>query len=139
MTYYDSYPKCCRNSPNYDSHYSREECDDDSACKYIGDFAYSGHKSFDWVESNNIISFFDSKHPSESYTRTHYGDKKVQLRKNGKVFTAVILDTCADSDCNGCCTRNAHGGYLVDMEYYTVMKNLGGTGAAEGTIEFMFI
>jgi hypothetical protein len=27
------------------------------------------------------------------------------------------VDTCGNSDCGGCCTKNAKGGYLVDMEY----------------------
>ena len=30
---------------------------------------------------------------------------------------ATIVDTCDNADCNGCCTKNAKGGYLVDMEY----------------------
>lgn len=35
-----------------------------------------------------------------------------------------VLDTCSDSDCGGCCTRNArhHGGVLIDLEYHTARR-----------------
>lgn len=41
-----------------------------------------------------------------------------------------ILDTCSDSDCGGCCTRNARraGGVLLDLEYYTAKRFWGGDG-----------
>lgn len=58
------------------------------------------------------------------------------MTKNGKTFDAIIADTCGDKDCGGCCFRNAKGGFLVDMEYYTVLKNLGSVGQASGTIDF---
>mgnify|MGYP003350663844 CR=1 FL=1 len=60
MTYYDSYAKCCPNNPNYDPHYSKDECKDDDACKYSGEFYCSDKKlPFDYVKNNNIVSFFD--------------------------------------------------------------------------------
>eukprot|EP00310_Coccolithus_braarudii_P005729 CAMPEP_0183373200 /NCGR_PEP_ID=MMETSP0164_2-20130417/110755_1 /TAXON_ID=221442 /ORGANISM="Coccolithus pelagicus ssp braarudi, Strain PLY182g" /LENGTH=75 /DNA_ID=CAMNT_0025550041 /DNA_START=6 /DNA_END=233 /DNA_ORIENTATION=+ len=32
-----------------------------------------------------------------------------------------VVDTCGDSDCDGCCTKNAKpSGNLIDMEYWTV-------------------
>ncbi len=52
-------------------------------------------------------------------------------------ITAIIADTCSDNDCNGCCTRNANArGYLVDMEYWTVISNFGSTEHADGEISF---
>ena len=58
------------------------------------------------------------------------------MEKDGVSFVATILDTCRDSDCNGCCTRNAKNGHLVDMEYYTVMRNFKKLSEADGTISF---
>lgn len=59
---------------------------------------------------------------------------------NSKTYTfqAIIADTCADTDCDGCCTRNSHPttGYLVDMEYYTVVNVFGTTSCADGNIDF---
>jgi hypothetical protein len=49
VTFYSSYPTCCRNSPNYDSRASTEECADYSGCTYLGDFAAIGTQSFDYV------------------------------------------------------------------------------------------
>ncbi len=49
LTYYDSYPMCCPNSPNYDPHAPKDECDDYSGCKYIGDFANGEHLSLTQV------------------------------------------------------------------------------------------
>ena len=43
--------------------------------------------------------------------------QKIKLTKGSKSFMATIVDTCDNADCNGCCTKNAKGGYLVDMEY----------------------
>ena len=60
FTYYDSYPKCCPDNPNYDPKASKEECDDYSGCKYSGDFAAIGHKSFDYVKSHDLVAFYDN-------------------------------------------------------------------------------
>ena len=65
-----------------------------------------------------------------------YCGKTITLNKNGVKFTAIVADTCSDSDCDGCCSKNAKNGYLVDIEYYTALRNLGGTGKVSGTIDF---
>ena len=49
FTYYDSYPACCPDNPNYNPKAPTGECDDYSGCKYSGDFAAIGHKSFSYV------------------------------------------------------------------------------------------
>ena len=51
LTYYNSYPPCCPNSPNYDPKADKSECDDYSGCDYIGDFAAIGHKSLSYVQT----------------------------------------------------------------------------------------
>merc|ERR1711959_750240 len=66
-TYYDSYPACCPDNPNYDPKAPTDECDDYSGCKYSGDFAYIDHKSFKWVQSHNIVAFFSTHGDNESY------------------------------------------------------------------------
>jgi hypothetical protein len=121
-TYYQSYPACCPGNPNYDPSAPTDECDDYSGCDYSGDFYYSGHKSFDWVQSNNIIAFF-----STHGDNFQFGGRTMRLSAKGQSFEVVVADTCGDDDCDNCCTNNAQPtGYLVDMEYFTVKNNFGG-------------
>ncbi len=66
-----------------------------------------------------------------------YAKKTIQLTKGSVTFNATIADTCKDSDCSGCCSANAKpSGFLVDMEYYTVLRRFGNTDAADGTLSF---
>eukprot|EP01034_Spumella_vulgaris_P024794 gene24794-31173_t len=58
----------------------------------------------------------------------------------GKVhkFNATIADTCGNGDCNNCCAKNSKpSGYLVDMEYYTLLNNYGTVDAASGSLSFV--
>jgi hypothetical protein len=140
FTTYTSYAPCCKSNPNYDPKYPTEECDDYSACDYPGDFAAIGHKSFSWVKSHDLIAFYDSSDKKGKQFDSKYANKQVKLRKNGVELTALIADTCGDWDCDGCCTANAKpSGFLVDMEYYTILRYFGSTDAAEGQIEFMVV
>ncbi len=139
LTTYTSYPRCCKGSPAYDPHASKEECEDYSGCKYEGEFAAIGKKSFEWVKDNAIIAFYDNADKAGKEFNKKYGGKKIRLRKNGKEFTAVIADTCGNSDCNDCCIKNSKGGFLVDMEYWTAERNIGVANKAEGTIEFQIL
>jgi len=149
FTYYQSYPMCCPSSPNYDPAYPTSECADYSGCKYMGDFAGyvsdsnpEGYQSIDFVKSNNMVAFYDDSDPSGTYWFNKYALRTIGLKKeyNGKVyeFNATIADTCGNGDCNNCCATNSKpSGYLVDMEYYTVMNNFGTTNAAEGELSFV--
>jgi len=129
-TYYNSYAACCPDNPNYDPNAPTEECDWYSACSYPGVFAYIPPQSYEWVEQNNIIAFFSSNGDNESYRK-----KCVQLTKGDVSFVALIADTCGDHDCGGCCSNNANSdGYLVDIEYETVMRNFGSTAVVHGNI-----
>ena len=135
FTYFESYPRCCKDCGNYDSSAPKDECSDDSGCKYCGDFEDGSHESLSWVKSNDIISFF-----AVNSSWGQFKDKKVQLTKGDVTFTAIVKDTCADKDCGGCCTHNAGSyGYLVDMEYYTVKRHFGSLSAADGSIKFQFL
>jgi hypothetical protein len=121
-TYYESYATCCENSPNYDPNADRTECDEYSACKYTGAFAYIGNKSYDYVRTNNLVSFFTTNGDNASY-----GGKRMLVSARGKTIEVLVADTCGDDDCKGCCTRNAgQTGNVVDMEYNTVKNNFGG-------------
>jgi hypothetical protein len=51
-------------------------------------------------------------------------------------FTSYPACSCGNSDCDGCCTRSSHGGFLVDMEYWTTQRRLGGPDDAAGTVQF---
>ncbi|KAL7551270.1 hypothetical protein ACHAWF_014455, partial [Thalassiosira exigua] len=121
-TWYISYPKCCEDQDHYDPNASREECDVYNGCSWDGDFAYVGHRPYSYVKNTNIVAFFASN------GETH-GKKIISVYSpvHDKTVEAIVLDTCGDSDCNGCCTTNANtgGGYLVDMEEETVLKHFG--------------
>ena len=79
------------------------------------------------------MSFFDSNNKSEKAWRKLYMDRKIKITKDGKTFIALIKDTCADSDTKSDdCTRNAKGGFLIDVEYWTAKKYLGSTNNADG-------
>ena len=137
LTYYISYAPCCPGGPWYDPNADKTECSDYSACRYLGLFAASDRKlSWDEVKNSNIIAFFDRRN---SFSR--YAKKNVRLWKNGKSLDAVILDTCGDADCNGCCSRNSDPstGFLVDIEYWTALKLFNKIGDVYGKIEFEFI
>jgi len=57
-----------------------------------------------------------------------------------KTFTAIVADTCADSDCNNCCAINSNKttGYLIDMEYYTALNLFGTTDCADALHSLQF-
>ena len=54
-----------------------------------------------------------------------------------KTFDAIIADTCGNNDCDGCCRENSRGGFLVDMEFWTATRRIGGPDNADGTIKFV--
>lgn len=130
-TYYYSYAPCCPDSPNYDPNADTDECVNYSACDYTGEFAYlDGKQSFEFVASNNLVSFFTTNGDNKSY-----GGKSLLISAMGKTIEALVADTCSDRDCDGCCTENAMpSGNLIDMEAYTVINNFGDLSAADGQI-----
>ncbi len=53
----------------------------------------------------------------------------IRITQGSKSIEAVVCDTCSDSDCNGCCTKNAgKTGYLIDMESNTYARFGGSDG-----------
>lgn len=139
-TYYTSYPECCHNKS-----VDQSECEDYSGCKYEGMFAaFPDKKPKEWVESNDIVAFYQS--PNDR-NRKEWGskwkNKKINIRnpKNGKVMTVTIVDTCDDGDCSGCCSKNANknGGTLVDLESNTAKRFYGGKPEGLASIEWQAV
>jgi hypothetical protein len=147
-TYYNSYPECCFDAPNYNPISSTIECSAYSGCTYMGMHAGyvtscnpTGFVPFEHVRHNNMIAFYDNNDPTGKNFTRKYALRTIVLTKifNGVTykFNATITDTCGNADCNNCCAINAGiNGYLVDMEYFTVVRNFGTTSAADGTILF---
>lgn len=114
-TWYESYP-----DPN------SEECIEYNGCTWEGQFAAcSGKKPESWVAEHNIASAF----PDFADLRLH----DLCLRKGTNTIIVTVLDTCADSDCDGCCTTNLGTmDQLIDLESYTNER----WGVADGSIEW---
>jgi hypothetical protein len=105
-----------------------EECREYNGCTWAGYFAFvNGRKSESWVRSHNIIAV----HQRDAQ---RYKLKTFRLTKNGRSIDAKVYDMCADSDCNGCCTRNARStGFLIDIEKYTMQRFGSGSGTVQWT------
>lgn len=116
LTHYTSYP-----DPG------SEECIKYNGCTWAGYFAFlDGKQPESWVQANNIVAMY----PNGSA----YAHKTLEIRKNGVTIRAKVYDTCADSDCSGCCTQNANQngiGVLIDMEKYTMQRFGQGDGIVE--------
>jgi hypothetical protein len=114
-TYYTAYP-----DPN------SEECIAYNGCTWAGQFAAcSGKKPEAWVEAHNIVAAF----PDFTSLKLH----DLCLRSGDKTLVVTVLDTCADSDCDGCCTRNQGAAdALIDLESYTNAR----WGVEDGQIEW---
>jgi hypothetical protein len=140
LTHYTSYPECCKGNANYDPKADTDECVKYSGCKYAGDFASIEHQTLEWVQNNNIIAFYDNSDSTGKNFDKNYGNKKIRLTKGGKSFIATIVDTCGNKDCDNCCATNSKpSGFLVDVEYYTALRNFGSADAAEGTIQWELV
>ena len=138
FTWYQSYAPCCPGNPNYDPGAPTEECDSYSACDYPGIFAaFNDQMSFEWVQAHNIVAFFDAAHPTYQEWLSMYANKTIRLTKGEVTVDALIVDTCGDADCGGCCTENSQpSGFLTDIEYWTAVGNFGSLGAVDGEIAF---
>ncbi|MDA5095762.1 hypothetical protein O2N63_16855 [Aliiroseovarius sp. KMU-50] len=116
LTNYESYP-----DPG------SVECVQYNGCKWAGQFyGVSGKKSEGWVARRNIAAVH-KKHWRK------LGGKHLRLRKGNREIVVEVLDLCADSDCNGCCSKNLGGdGFLIDIEKHTMQR----FGSGSGTVSF---
>jgi len=103
-----------------------EECVVYNGCMWAGQFAgCSGQKPEAWVAAHNIAAAF----PDFGTLELH----DLCLRKGTEVIIVTVLDTCGDSDCDGCCTQNQGSSeQLIDLESYTNAR----WGVPDGAIEW---
>jgi hypothetical protein len=118
LTTYTSYP--VRGS---------EECIHYSGCYWAGKFtAYGDYqkKPAAWVEAHNIASVrFDHFNKLAFHT--------LRLKSGRHELDVVVYDSCADTDCSGCCTRNSREtGFLIDLEVSTASR----FGVYDGVVEW---
>ena len=116
------------NKTNYTSYPDpgSEECIKYNGCTWAGQFAAcDGTKSETWVAAHSIVSLF----PDFAALMLH----DLCLRKGQNTIVVTVLDTCADSDCSGCCTQNkGSASELIDIESYTDAR----WGVPDGSIEW---
>ncbi|PSC74732.1 hypothetical protein C2E20_2301 [Micractinium conductrix] len=134
-TYYNSYPECC-SSKRAD----QTECWHYSGCEWQGLFAaFNDRKSKSWVAANNLAAVFQVGQSRGEWER-RWKNAKLLIRnpRTGKTMEVQVADTCSDSDCSGCCTRNARrsGGTLVDLEFHTARRFWGSSVPGVATLEW---
>jgi len=114
LTNFESYPD--PNSP---------ECTEYNGCEYEGQFAFvNGTMTEDWVMAHNIIAVHEKD--------AKYALKTFRIRQGSMQIDATVYDECADSDCDGCCTRNSsETGFLIDIEKYTMQRFGSGDGVVD--------
>ena len=108
-----------------------EECVVYNGCEWAGYFAgLPDQQTEEWVSEHNIISIHEKDWGK-------YKLKTFRLRQNGRTIDATVYDKCADSDCEGCCTKNAgERGFLIDIESYTCERLSGTKDGCDGVIEW---
>ncbi|MEZ4438275.1 MAG: hypothetical protein R3B72_04270 [Polyangiaceae bacterium] len=102
-----------------------EECVVYNGCEYLGEFAACDNTMPEsWVASHDIVAVFP------------LGDlamHRLCLRAGDALRVVTVIDTCADADCDGCCTENRGSAEaLVDVEKYTNAR----FGVEDGPIEW---
>ncbi len=97
-----------------------------NGCMWAGQFAAcDDQKSETWVSEHDIVAAF----PDFGALKLH----DLCLRHGSSTLVVTVLDTCADSDCSGCCTQNqGSADELIDMESYTNAR----WGVDDGPIEW---
>jgi len=116
------------NKTNYESYPDpgSQECIEFNGCTWAGQFAgCDGKKPEAWVKTHDIVAAF----PDFGSLALH----DLCLRQGTKTIVVTVLDTCGDSDCNGCCTENkGDADELIDVEKYTNQR----WGVDDGRIEW---
>ncbi len=103
-----------------------EECEEFNGCMWAGYFEFvEGKQTEDWVRQHEIAAV----HSKDAST---YALKTLRLRQGSMQRDVTVYDMCSDSDCDGCCTRNAsETGFLIDIERYTMERFGSGDGIVE--------
>ncbi len=102
-----------------------EECIVYNGCMWAGMFAHcSGTRSEDWVAAHDIAAVF----PDDGLE-----GHDLCIRSGDRVMIVTAIDTCGDSDCDGCCTQNkGSADALIDLESYTNQR----WGLPDGNLEW---
>jgi hypothetical protein len=102
------------------------ECIEYSGCDYMGMFAACSKTATEaWVAAHNIVAAF----PDFGTLKLH----DLCLKSGSKTIVVTVIDTCGDSDCDGCCTRNkGTADQLIDIESYTAAR----FGVPDGRIQW---
>ena len=115
------------NKTNYESYPDpgSPECVEFNGCKYVGQFAACENTMSErWVMAHDIVAVFPL-----GELALH----RLCLRSGDATLVVTVLDTCADSDCDGCCTENlGDADALIDLEKYTNER----FGVEDGPIEW---
>lgn len=116
MTNFESYPDPLS-----------EECLKYNGCTWEGYFAAFEEKQTEgWVKAHNIAAVL-----SKDFDR--YKLKTLRIKNGSQYIDAKVVDMCADSDCEGCCTENSKNtGFLIDLEKYTRDR----FGVEDGTVQW---
>ena len=116
------------NKTNYTSYPEpgSQECVEFNGCMWEGLFAgCNGKQTEAWVEAHDIAAVFPGFNNLEHH--------RLCLRSGDRRMIVHVLDTCADSDCSGCCTQNqGSADALIDLESYTNAR----WGLEDGPIEW---
>src|SRR6478609_2163876 len=116
------------NKTNYTSYPEpgSDECVKFSGCMYEGLFAACDQKrSLEWVKSHNIVAAFPDLKTLELHD--------LCLKSGNKTIIVTVYDTCADDDCDGCCTQNkGNKDELIDIESFTDAR----WGVPDGAIQW---
>jgi len=102
-----------------------EECIEFSGCEYQGQFSECANTMPEaWVRDHDIVAVFPLG---------NLGLHDLCLRAGAKTLVVTALDTCADSDCDGCCGQNrGSAAALIDIESYTNQR----FGLDDGPLEW---
>jgi hypothetical protein len=84
-------------------------------------------KAESWVTRHNIVSIF----PDLNTYALH--DLCLEKPDGSNPIIVTVYDTCADADCDGCCTQNrGSADALIDVESYTAKR----WGVDDGPIQW---
>jgi hypothetical protein len=90
---------------------------------YEGQFAAcSQTETQAWVMAHNIVAFYQKQDPN-GFNTMKLHDLCLKDPSSGQTIRVTVYDTCADSDCSGCCTQNqGSADALIDVESYTYAR-----------------
>lgn len=136
IPYYKNIKNIVKNE--YCKYTDKTECGDYSGCRWVGQVAGcpNSYIPIDYLKNNYVVAFISKEQSKKKtkddrirYWNNNYKNKYINITITNKInnntieFKAIILDTCDDSDCGGCCTKNmGNKNGLIDIEYYSLVK-----------------